>query len=203
MRQRIAASGSSGSTDSGTREWSLPWMTASRPRVIVPRVRARTPSRRVSRDRESSGQQYRLPEYEQESPSTRQLAPAPKRSQRPALTAPVAHRPGAAAAPPFAGAMRLVGAALAAATTAVARLLRSARRRRHQTPAPRHVPAGAPATSQIAALVYELLDAHADTTLLAAGLEQDLLWGAHLDYLRALQRLGREALAQLPPDTAG
>jgi hypothetical protein len=184
------------------REWSLAWMTTSRPRVIVPRVRARTPSRRVSRDRESSRQHHRRLESEEGSPSTWQLAPAPKRSQRPALTAPVAHRPGAAAAPPFVGVMRLPVAAIAAPATAMARLLRFARRRRDQTPEPGYVSAGAPATSQITALVYELLDAHADTTQLAAGLEQDLLWSAHLDYLRALQRLGREALAQLPPDTA-
>jgi hypothetical protein len=92
---------------------------------------------------------------------------------------------------------------MAAATTAVGLLLRSDRRRRDQTPAPPHVPAAAPATSQVTTLVYELLDAHADTTLLAAGLEQDLLWSAHLDYLRALQRVGREALAQLLSDTAG
>jgi hypothetical protein len=130
-------------------------MTTGRPRVIVPRVRARTPLRRVSRDRESSRQHDRLPESEEGSPSTWQLAPAPKRSQRPALTAPVAHRPGAAAAPPF------------------------------------------------ITLVYELLDAHLDTTLLAVGLEQDLLWSAHLDYLRALQRVGRESLAQLLADPEG
>lgn len=127
-------------------------MTTSRPRVIVTRVRARIPSRRVSRDREFSRQHHRLPESEEGLPSTRQLAPAPERSQRPALTVPVAHRPGAAAAPPF------------------------------------------------ITLVYELLDAHGDTMLLAAGLEQDLLWSAHLDYLRALQREGRQALAQLLAD---
>ena len=185
------------------REWSLAWMTTSRPRVIVPRVRARTPSKRVSRDRESSRQLHRLPEFEEGSPSTWQLAPAPKRSQRPALTAPVAHRPGVAAAPPFVGVMRLPGAAMAAATTAVAPLLRSARRRRDQTPAPRYVPSGAPAISEVTTLVYELLDAHLDTTLLAAGLEQDLLWSAHLDYLRALQREGRKALARLLADADG
>src|SRR6185312_15197704 len=98
---RIAASGNSGSSATRTREWSLAWMTASRPRAIVPPVRAPTPSRRVSRDRESSRQHHRRPESVEESPSTWQLAPAPKRSQRPALTAPVAHRPGAAAAPPL------------------------------------------------------------------------------------------------------
>jgi hypothetical protein len=50
---------------------------------------------------------------------------------------------------------------------------------------------------ELAALLYELLDAHSDTAELAAELvhEGDLRWRAHLDYLRALQRAGREALA--------
>jgi hypothetical protein len=33
--------------------------------------------------------------------------------------------------------------------------------------------------------------------VLAAGLEDDPEWGAHLEYLRALQRCGRETLATL------
>jgi hypothetical protein len=45
------------------------------------------------------------------------------------------------------------------------------------------------------ALVYELLDAHDDTARLAAGLG-DIAWEIHLDYLRALQRKGREMLAR-------
>ena len=46
-------------------------------------------------------------------------------------------------------------------------------------------------------LVYELLDAHDDTRVLAATLEHnDVEWAAHLDYLRSLQRVGREALAR-------
>ena len=49
-------------------------------------------------------------------------------------------------------------------------------------------------------VVYELLDAHDDTVRLGEGLEADLRWRAHLDYLRGLQRVGREALAR---DTAG
>jgi hypothetical protein len=157
----------------------------------------------VSRDRESSRQHHRLPEPEEGPPSTWQLAPAHKRPQRPALTAPVAHRPGAAAAPPFVGVMRLPGAAMAAVTAAVARLLRSARGQHDQTPAPPYVPARTLATSQVTTLVYELLDAHVDTTLLAAGLEQDPLWSAHLDYLRALHREGRKQLAQLLTDAEG
>lgn len=51
------------------------------------------------------------------------------------------------------------------------------------------------AASQITSVIYELLDAHTDTAQLAAGLADDPVWDAHLDYLRALQRKGREALA--------
>lgn len=50
---------------------------------------------------------------------------------------------------------------------------------------------------RMVALVYELLDAHADTALLAEDLAQDSQWGAHVDYLRNLQRVGRETLARL------
>jgi hypothetical protein len=53
---------------------------------------------------------------------------------------------------------------------------------------------------ELALLVYELLDAHDDTVRLAEGLESELPWRAHLDYLRGLQRVGREALAR---DTVG
>jgi hypothetical protein len=50
-------------------------------------------------------------------------------------------------------------------------------------------------TAELSPLVYELLDAHADTAALAAPLGRDPRWAAHLDYLRALQRTGRELLA--------
>lgn len=43
-------------------------------------------------------------------------------------------------------------------------------------------------------VMYELLDAHDDTTRLAAD-QRDIRWQAHLDYLRDLQRVGREALS--------
>lgn len=46
-------------------------------------------------------------------------------------------------------------------------------------------------------LVYELLDAHQDTMRLAGTLSDDEGWAAHLDYLRDLQRIGRESLARL------
>jgi hypothetical protein len=44
--------------------------------------------------------------------------------------------------------------------------------------------------------VYELLDAHEDTRHLADPLCHDERWAAHLDYLRDLQRVGRERLAR-------
>jgi hypothetical protein len=53
----------------------------------------------------------------------------------------------------------------------------------------------AQASARLAELVYELLDAHDDTARLAAGLDHDTGWAAHLDYLRTLQRVGRELLA--------
>jgi len=52
-------------------------------------------------------------------------------------------------------------------------------------------------TPLLAELIYELLDAHADTAELASGLELPGEWRAHLEYLRALQRHGREALARM------
>ena len=52
------------------------------------------------------------------------------------------------------------------------------------------------AAASLAALAYELLDAHADTAQLADCLAYDRSWAAHLDYLRALQRKGRETLAR-------
>jgi hypothetical protein len=56
---------------------------------------------------------------------------------------------------------------------------------------------GAHATGYLTDLVYELLDAHLDTARLAGELEQVPAWAAHLDYLRDLQRVSREALAEL------
>jgi hypothetical protein len=51
-------------------------------------------------------------------------------------------------------------------------------------------------------LVYELLDAHCDTICLAGEAAESIAWAAHLDYLRDLQRVGREALARVPIVTA-
>lgn len=55
---------------------------------------------------------------------------------------------------------------------------------------------GADRAEQLARLVYELLDAHADTEQLAHGRSAGLPWRVHLDYLRDLQRTGREILAR-------
>lgn len=57
--------------------------------------------------------------------------------------------------------------------------------------------------AQLVALIYELLDAHADTAELATGLADDPRWAAHVDYLRALQRTGRAVLARMPDPTPG
>jgi hypothetical protein len=54
-----------------------------------------------------------------------------------------------------------------------------------------------PEQSELVRWVYELLDAHRDTAWLAADLEGEPEWRAHLDYLRDLQRHGREALARI------
>lgn len=51
------------------------------------------------------------------------------------------------------------------------------------------------ALAPLTTLIYELLDAHRDTVELADGLP-DESWRAHVDYLRALQRTGRELLAR-------
>ena len=54
---------------------------------------------------------------------------------------------------------------------------------------------GVTAGGSVTELVYELLDAHMDTLRMARDLDGDLAWAAHLEYLRDLQRVGRETLA--------
>jgi hypothetical protein len=56
------------------------------------------------------------------------------------------------------------------------------------------------ASAVIVDLVYELLDAHDDTARLARAEDCDGVWEAHLDYLRTLQRVGREMLARTASD---
>ena len=51
-------------------------------------------------------------------------------------------------------------------------------------------------------LIYELLDAHDDTARLAGDLQSEPGWSVHLDYLRELQRTGREVLARLELEVA-
>jgi hypothetical protein len=57
---------------------------------------------------------------------------------------------------------------------------------------------GTTSTDYLSDLVYELLDAHCDTIRLAGDTDEGGAWPAHLEYLRDLQRVGREALARLP-----
>jgi hypothetical protein len=62
---------------------------------------------------------------------------------------------------------------------------------------------GSVGAADFGSLVYELLDAHADTARLAEEFAYDPHWAAHLDYLRALQRTGRALLACTPcPETS-
>jgi hypothetical protein len=51
-------------------------------------------------------------------------------------------------------------------------------------------------SEQLTWLIYELLDAHDDTARLADDLVWDERWALHLEYLRDLQRVSREALAR-------
>jgi hypothetical protein len=80
-------------------------------------------------------------------------------------------------------------------TLSLAGLRRARARRAGSAPLSGSVPAPADA---VVALVYELLDAHADTAALAADLawSGDERWRAHLDYLQALQRGSRASLAR-------
>ena len=51
-------------------------------------------------------------------------------------------------------------------------------------------------SEELSRLAYELLDAHSDTQRLVHEQSNELQWRLHLDYLKDLQRLGREVLAQ-------
>jgi hypothetical protein len=51
--------------------------------------------------------------------------------------------------------------------------------------------------TEVQILIHELLDAHLDTVQMAAGLEYDPAWRAHVEYVRALHRKGCEVLASL------
>jgi hypothetical protein len=56
--------------------------------------------------------------------------------------------------------------------------------------------------TRLSSLAYELLDAHDDTARLAVESASDMQWEAHLRYLRDLQRVGRELLAQVEERTS-
>jgi uncharacterized protein YciI len=56
---------------------------------------------------------------------------------------------------------------------------------------------------ELIALTDELLEAHLDTLELAQELESRPDWEAHLEYLRGLQRRGRELLAAAGAELAG
>lgn len=57
---------------------------------------------------------------------------------------------------------------------------------------------------QLTELVYELLDAHRETSQIASEWNLDDPWQVHLSYLRDLQRVARELLATTghPPAAA-
>jgi hypothetical protein len=57
-------------------------------------------------------------------------------------------------------------------------------------------PPPAAISEQLTQLVYELLDAHEDTARLVDEIESESAWALHLDYLRELQRVGREVLGR-------
>jgi hypothetical protein len=59
-----------------------------------------------------------------------------------------------------------------------------------------------PRTGILIDLIYELLDAHSDTVDLTSHMS-DPAWEAHADYLRALQRRGREILAVMSEPEEG
>jgi hypothetical protein len=63
-------------------------------------------------------------------------------------------------------------------------------------------PNSAGTTELLTDLVYELLDAHCDTLCMVEGADDSAVWAAHLDYLRDLQRVGRETLARVPARVA-
>jgi len=64
------------------------------------------------------------------------------------------------------------------------------------SPRPITSPAPMSTTAELSELIYELLDAHYDTAVLARELTSDAGWSAHLSYLCELQRVGRARLAK-------
>jgi hypothetical protein len=62
---------------------------------------------------------------------------------------------------------------------------------------PQKAPAAVGRSEQLTRLVYEPLDAHAGTEHLSRTQSGELSWHAHLHYLRDLQWVGREVLADV------
>jgi hypothetical protein len=62
---------------------------------------------------------------------------------------------------------------------------------------PQKAPAAVERSAQLTQLGYEPLDPHAGTEHLSRTQSKELLWHAHLRYLRDLQRVGREVLADV------
>ena len=62
---------------------------------------------------------------------------------------------------------------------------------------PQKAPAAVERSQQLTRLVYELLDAPADIEHLSRMQHSELLWHAHLRYLRDLQRVARQVLAHV------
>jgi hypothetical protein len=62
---------------------------------------------------------------------------------------------------------------------------------------PQKAPAAVERSEQLTRLVCELLDAHADTEHLSRTQHTELLWNAHLRYLRDLKRVAREVHAHV------
>ncbi len=58
-------------------------------------------------------------------------------------------------------------------------------------------------TEELLILGHELADAHLDTVELALASADEPVWGAHLDYLRALRRKAEELLARAAAPEAG
>ncbi|HYY22269.1 MAG TPA: hypothetical protein VE780_10365 [Thermoleophilaceae bacterium] len=48
---------------------------------------------------------------------------------------------------------------------------------------------------EVRQLLYELIDAHADTVELATRVATGVAWSAHISYIQDLQRLAQETLA--------
>jgi hypothetical protein len=60
---------------------------------------------------------------------------------------------------------------------------------------PEQVPTLAGPPVEVRQLLYELVDAHADTVELATRVATGIAWSAHISYIQDLQRLAEETLA--------